>query len=399
MSRRVFSDAERLFHDLLDRHEANPLASRIIGYVDEDGFASVEARDRFVAKLTSAQAAGAVEARHRRQFGERILSHIALREAEALYAHVGRIPARRRVADALAAARSRHDLPPVAALVLDEIAEAWSRSVSRMGLAPGDAPGLNDSLTLMAALAARAVAPETGLIDYRTFSRHAGTDSKALERLTKPVVALYRRLYSAEASTRGLDAEDFLATLGVSRTPQPLLISAELAHRGVRLPPLLYHGIPPEEGDGLELAGRPEYVLTIDNYTSFVRHVREVNADRSALVVYTGGFPARAHLRQIVRLAARADVEVFHWGDLDLGGVRIFHHLELALRERSVSLRPHLMGPDLLKHQGVPSDARCPAPMEAAADSAIASVWRALAETGLTLEQESLAPMHPSKEP
>lgn len=83
MSRRVVSDADRLFHDLLHRHEANPLASRIIGYVDEDGFVRVEERGCFVAELTSAQAADAVEVRRRRQFGERILSHIRPKRATA----------------------------------------------------------------------------------------------------------------------------------------------------------------------------------------------------------------------------------------------------------------------------------------------------------------------------
>jgi hypothetical protein len=398
MSRRRFSDADRLLNDLLDRHEGSPAASRLVAHIDEEGFASVWARDRFVEALGCAEAAGAVELRHRRVHGETILSHVTLRSPEALYTHLRRTPAKSRVADALERVRSRPDLPGAAGELLDEIAAAWARGVSRLGLAPGDVDGIDDGLTLALALASRQADSESPPTDYRTFSRHAGTDSKALERLARSVVLLYRRLFPDDRPEEGLDADDALSAFGVSRTPQPLLVSGELLHDGVPLPRLLYHGVPPEQGDGLVPARAPDYVLTIENYTSFVRHVRELNAAGSALVLYTGGFPARAHLRQIVRLAAAAGTEVFHWGDLDLGGVRIFHHLEGAMRDQGIHLRPHLMSPDLLKRHGVASVARLSAPTGSAAGSAVAPLWSALAETGLILEQESLAPEHPRKE-
>jgi len=398
MSRRGFSDADRLLNDLLDRHEGSPTASRLVAHIDEDGFASVGARDRFVDALSRAEAAGAVELRRRRVHGETILSHVTLRAPEALYVHIGRTPAKSRVAEALERVRSRPDLPRGTGELLDEIAAAWARGVSRLALTPGDVDDLNDGLTLALALADRQADSRAPPTDYRTFSRQAGTDSKALDRLARPVMLLYRRLFPDERSEKGLDADDALSALGVSRTPQPLLASGELLYDGVPLPRLLYHGIPPEQGDGLELARAPDYVLTIENYTSFVRHVRDLNTAGSALVLYTGGFPARTHLRQIVRLAAVAETEVFHWGDLDLGGVRIFHHLEAAMRNRGVHLRPHLMSVDLLKRHGVASATRVPAATGSAAESIVAPLWSALAETGLILEQETLSPERPRKE-
>jgi hypothetical protein len=398
MTRRGFSDADRLLNDLLDRHEGSPSASRLVAHIDEEGFASVWSRDRFVDALSRAEAAGAIELRRRRVHGETILSHVTLRSPEALYAHLDRTPASIRVADALERVRSRRDLPRGASELLDEVAAAWARGVSRLGLAPGEVDGLEDGLTLALALAARRKDIDAPPTDYRTFSRQAGTDSKALERLARSVVPLYRRLFPDQQPEEGLDADDTLSALGVSRTPQPLLASGELLHDGVPLPRLLYHGVPPEQGNGLELGRAPDYVLTIENYTSFVRHARELNATGSGLVLYTGGFPARAHLRQIVRLAAAAGTEVFHWGDLDLGGVRIFHHLEGAMRDRGVHLRPHLMSVDLLKRHGVASATRVPAPTGSAAESRVATLWSALAESGLILEQESLAPERPRQE-
>lgn len=44
------------------------------------------------------------------------------------------------------------------------------------------------------------------------------------------------------------------------------------------------------EAAHLNLARPVSYVLTIENYVSFARHVREQNADRHALIIYTSGF-------------------------------------------------------------------------------------------------------------
>ncbi|MDB5584057.1 MAG: hypothetical protein JWR80_9233, partial [Bradyrhizobium sp.] len=44
------------------------------------------------------------------------------------------------------------------------------------------------------------------------------------------------------------------------------------------------------------LRKRPPYVLIIENFASFVRHVREIAFDDGALVIFSGGFPSRAAL-------------------------------------------------------------------------------------------------------
>lgn len=95
------------------------------------------------------------------------------------------------------------------------------------------------------------------------------------------------------------------------------------------------------------------------------------------------------------RKTALAGVPIYHWGDLDSGGVRIFCHLERALAERGIALLPHLMDPVLLSMRGVPGEKqirRSDAPRKG---SSISNLWDALLETGLTLEQESQAPRRP----
>ncbi|WP_342248959.1 Wadjet anti-phage system protein JetD domain-containing protein [Sphingomonas sp. OTU376] len=395
MSRRRFGNVDTLIHDLLDRHEANPGATRLLAYIDEEAFSTVEARDRFTRALLAAEQTGGIAVQRRRVDGSILLGHVRLVDPAPLYAQLQRVPAQDSVENALEAIRAREDLSAAAHAVIDEIAEAWSRGVGRFGLAPRDETGLADALALVRLLAGRAADGDAVPLDFRTFSRAAGTDSKALERVTSTVVRIFERLHPASVPAGALDADDVLASFGVLRTPQPLVLSGPIAVAGATLPPLRFYGVPPEQGDLLSLAGDIDYLLTIENYASFIRHVREINADRSALVIYTGGFPSRGHLRQIVRLARAARVPSYHWGDLDGGGVRIFRYLEQAVGSHGLALRPHLMDPVLLELHGVPSDKQLRAADAPPHESAIRSLWDILVSSNMQLEQESLAPRHP----
>lgn len=58
------------------------------------------------------------------------------------------------------------------------------------------------------------------------------------------------------------------------------------------------------------MRNRAQLALLQAAYASFLRHMREVNGDRVGLVIFTAGFPARSHLRQIVRLATVAQETV-----------------------------------------------------------------------------------------
>jgi len=192
-----------------------------------------------------------------------------------------------------------------------------------------------------------------------------------------------------------LDASEVLATFGIARMPQPLLLSGPLELDGMPLPITGYFGVPPEEGDRVGLAQPVIYMLTIENYASFIRHVREINSDRAGLVIYTGGFPARPVLKQIVRLAARVNAPVFHWGDMDAGGVRIFRHLEDALAPHQIPLTPHMMRSDLLADHGTPAEMRRRLRAGACPDSAIGELWDSIAKTSLAHEQEGFSPLSP----
>jgi len=393
VSRRGFKDSAELLHDLLDRLEAKPAVGRHLAYIDYDGFSSVADQDRMIGALERVARDEGIALQRKSVDGIDTITHVRLVDPQILYRHLGRQPAAMSVHEALSDVRSRIDLPPSAALALDDLAGAWARGVSRFTLAAGDADALAETIALVLALHDRAP-DSTSLLDYRTFSRMAGVRSKSLEQRAAAVVAMYDRFYPGMLEL-GLDAADTLATFGVTRLPQPLLLSGPFTFNGETWPGTSYLGVPPEEGDRLGVARPVRYVLTIENYASFVRHVREINSDRTGLIFYTGGFPARPILKQIVRLTGQSGAPAFHWGDMDPGGVRIFRHLEDALAVHQIALRPHMMNADLLAKHGAPTPSRRGLKVGACPNSAIAELWDQIAEAELGYEQESFAPSSP----
>ncbi|QFY61478.1 DUF2399 domain-containing protein [Rhizobium grahamii] len=389
-----FGDAARLLHNLLDRYEARPSIPHPLSYADEAAFPSVEARDRFVETIRAAEKLGAVSLENTKAADADGL-RIRLLDADALYRHLDRRPSHQQVEATLADLYQLPNIPKAAHEVLDEIASAWARNVRKFGLVRSDTASVRNALALACGLQERVKDAAAVTVDFRSFSRSVGADSKALDRLATSVVAIHSRLYPSDIATATLDSDEFLATFGVARTPQPFLLSGPIAIHGVKLPNLVYYGFPPDQAAAVTLADSVDYVLTIENYTSFIRHARECNGNWSGLILYTGGFPARSHLDQILRLCREAGAPTYHWGDLDAGGVRIFAHLEKALRHDAIRLRPHLMDAGILARYGVPATANASTPPYGGDDSMIKGLWRALREAGLVLEQESLSPQRP----
>lgn len=210
------------------------------------------------------------------------------------------------------------------------------------------------------------------------------------------MVELLDRLFADEGTEPGLDDMDVLASLGVVRFAQPLLLGGAIVMDGVVLPRAPFHGFPADEVHRLSVEGAT-YVLLVENYASFVRHCREVNATGDGLVIYTGGFPARAVLTAILRLLGPLQCPVYHWGDLDLGGLRIFVHLERAIASLGIGLSPHLMSAELLERHGAPSERRVPAIPDMLSGTAIASLWSFMSALPrpMELEQEELDPVRP----
>jgi len=80
--------------------------------------------------------------------------------------------------------------------------------------------------------------------------------------------------------------------------------------------------------------GAAKRIVTVENLTSYHQWIARRDGEPE-LVVYLGGFPHRTLQLFLGKLAdfvkaQTSPVPVYHWGDIDLGGIRIFEYLKAA---------------------------------------------------------------------
>jgi len=341
---RKFTSAAKLLGDLLDRWEAGS-AEEPLGYPDRAGFSDITSHDRFLRKIEMAEKVGAVSLTYDvgRRHGE--LKHIRLVSPERLYEHLGRDRADYKAADALRKAIADSTLAPTLEAAAREIADGWARRRRWCNLGPAHWAELRTALSL-----AQAVLDGRQLDqDYRTFSRRVSGDSKALERLETAVVSLLRRVVPLPPDA---DARSALATLGLERFGPPVLLSGQFLLDGFHLPPHpMYFGLPPAAAGRLSFPIVPAYVLTIENFASFNRHVSEADPERNGLTLYAGGYPSIAVQRALASISSAlpSAVPFYHWSDIDPDGAWIFRAVEKSIGRR---LLPHLMTVELAEQHG-----------------------------------------------
>jgi hypothetical protein len=202
---------------------------------------------------------------------------------------------------------------------------------------PLDRENLGGSGDLLRALAALASLEAPTL--ERALSVRLFADSKRLAALRGGLLRVLRR-HDPEASLYGDDDDALLRAHQLDRAPEYVPLAGPLTLRppaggsllmlepfapSVALPaPLL------RAAQVAEL--RASAVITVENLTSFT----ELCAARppGVLALYTGGFasPTVVGLLRALRKAAPS-LELWHWGDLDAGGLRILAHLRSQLGE------------------------------------------------------------------
>ncbi len=385
--RRHFTDADDLLDHLLDRHEtgvASPFA-----YLDYKSFADVTAADACIKALKAAEDAGAVRLTQEKGSRRDQVAHVRLESAVALYQHRGRTPIASVAWDAHARVVGGLYLHPGMAAAATDIASTWESAKRWNGFTPDDADKVRDVFLLVQAI----LDGRHAGMDYRTFSRRVSGDSKTLERLERSVVRLLANFRDLPPGARPREA---LRTLGLEKFAPPLLVSGQvdLADADLSGSTPLYLGIPPNEADRLRFRRPPAYLLTIENYASFNRHIIEADPVRAGATIYVGGYPSLATQNALRLLAGKLpeSVPLFHWSDIDADGTWIFRTIERAIGR---PLKPHLMSPAIAERFGRSGTGRsdirnCPL------DSGIAALVEYLArEDAKTVEQEELDPKLP----
>ncbi|MCD9825344.1 DUF2220 family protein [Bradyrhizobium japonicum] len=344
---------------------------------------------RFHDQMAAAERFGAVEVQRGKRDRGHLIERVRVRDPELLARHLGRPTA------PAIAQRVREELLQVAATgepwvatLLDEMTARWARSEAAYRLTAGQADASKEFFTLLASISRQ----EAQGLDARTFSQKATNDTKAFDRHASRLAAVL----GVRIGQPGAAADVVWAHIGLERFSHPVNLRGPVVVKGAgerlvdgRARP--FASIHPEMISQLSVLERPKAVLTIENYASFNRQVREI--EDGSLVVYTGGFPSAGVVELLSKVLTSVpdDVPFLHWGDVDAGGVRIFRYLEESLPRGP---RPHLMSEELAKQSGHPADADPSLASIAKSDSEIRALaeWLAFGSDVRHMEQEALDP-------
>jgi hypothetical protein len=359
---------------------------------DYDHLRTAEAIARFDERMSAAERAQAVSLRRGKRERKHLIERVTVTDAATLARHLGRTPA------SIVARRAVETLRPLVANsdvwiseLLDELEVRWARGEAAWRLPPGDIDIAGEFLALLVAISDG----QAEGMDARSFSLRATGDTKAFDRHAGRLAAILGRHFD----TAGQKPDQIWTRIGLERFSHPVFVSGDIFAEDAegtladgRAPP--FAAIHPELFNLLKMRAEPAYILTIENYASFNRYVREI--DDGALVIYTGGFASVAVVEflKFALTESSTSVPFHHWGDIDPGGVRIFRVLEESLPRPPL---PYLMERKLAEMHGKPAPRDSTLATIGKSNSALRDLarWLAEGEDVKYLEQEALDPISP----
>jgi hypothetical protein len=369
MARARHADPLACLHRLLDRHEDRAAAveapegdapeagpGSVLAEFVNQSFPDVREETEFRRVILAAEASGAVRLEMDRGDLSHVMKRVVLTDPARLCVFLSRTPRASQVDGVrgrLAAGIS--DLPPGppqarAREALERLAEAWRRGEPRHRLEPWAEA---EALRFLRAWGWASTKSETDDRDLRSYSRQVAGDSKLIERQLGRILA--------EARETGLlplelETDEAVAALGLGKFPHLVQIGIDAGAHAAAYRNGHHVGIHPGELEALPRQ-RLAYLMTVENYASFNRMIREVR-DPAAAIVYTGGWPAPGVRRAIAVLAPLAD-QVLHWGDIDMAGAAI---ADCVWRAAGGEIKLHLMSPDEPGSRPAPRRRRASAP-------------------------------------
>lgn len=189
-------------------------------------------------------------------------------------------------------------------------------------------------------------------VPQRLFSVKVFGDSKTWGKLEKRAARIIKDFNPV------IDVEDYreiLAETGIIRNPQHIFLSGNLELKAEKKiinleefwPDL---GISTEMIKNLEVVDIPAgYVITIENLTPYYHYIKENSGNY--LAIYLGGYHNALRRSLLIKLwdfcrKNSTDLTFYHWGDIDMGGFRIFDHLR---QKTGIPIQPLYMDLETLK--------------------------------------------------
>jgi len=308
-------------------------AKKIKGYP----FENVDTITEFHASLFLAEKEDAIQIEWRKHFENEQIERIRLLDAEQLAAYLG-ITYRPTEIEHIFKSIETKELPSWLSDAADMIQDNWLKGKKAFGLDLRDANKLTDLIA-----AAKAIGdglPETEPLDYRQFGARHLNNSKRTKELENVIASLYRWHLNIDT----WKPTEVLAQLNLVPIKQPILLRGPIKFKSdnvslnCEFSP--YIGIPVDCIDSLTIDHPPQYVMTIENQSSFNEYTRNIKDD--AVIIYTAGFPTKAiqYLFSKITSKLNEDTPCYHWGDTDPHGFMIVKTLQSHSR---LMIRPHLM--------------------------------------------------------
>ncbi|MFV9506825.1 MAG: Wadjet anti-phage system protein JetD domain-containing protein [Oscillochloridaceae bacterium umkhey_bin13] len=246
----------------------------------------------------------------------------------ALYALLGRTPRDTQEQALLRLLAAQQPQAPWQAAFVAWAQERISAGKTAPPLERADLVGSADLLTALAGLAELRTPTLERALSVRLFR-----DSKRLAGLRSGIIRVLRQ-HDPETALYGDDDAALLRAYLLERVPEyvpiagPLTLCPASGGPSLDLSPFVPSLALPSVSlrNAAMSALEAEAVLTVENLTSFSEAalIRPANL----LLLYTGGFasPSLIGLLRTVRSYAPT-IKLWHWGDLDAGGLRILAHL------------------------------------------------------------------------
>ncbi|MHB1418029.1 MAG: Wadjet anti-phage system protein JetD domain-containing protein [Bacillota bacterium] len=232
----------------------------------------------------------------------------------------------------------------------------------------------------------------------RVFSKRYLGNSKAFEKnVRRRLVGILRNYHGSPK----LEEEDLLTEVGLVRASSEIFVCGSLQIRlkekTADLAPFSFGvSLGTETIEAMEfLSCNCRRVISVENKAVFRELVR-TGLDEKDLLICLGGFAGpvkRRFLSKVYKFLA-TDVEFYHWGDIDYGGMQIFCHLQHTCIPQ---LQPLLM--DVGTYQsfgqlGEKYEGDYRSKLEALLDqqefSCFHDVIKSMLKQGCTLEQEAV---------
>ena len=310
-----------LIERLLDLYEAKPdrVKSPSINFPDKinGNFIASEIEDKLLRQLRKYEDSGAIIVR----YGSKETAHrpksVVLRDADVAYCQLGRehvdqIHHKLEVSVRSALGSVSGELEAL----LYQLFEKWRKKARFLNIRPLDVDTL---IAFMQCVKAIRSVPESPP-DMRTYSRHVLGASKLIE---NNMSRLRQYLIEADELPEEMTEQEVLAHYGLEKFQHPVLVAGAFLVGGAPLPVQPYIGVPWEALKDIECREDVTAVVTIENFASFNRFVREVPLNQS-IAVYTGGFPSKSVQALLSLLREKLEsCRCYHWGDIDPSGLHI----------------------------------------------------------------------------